>query len=236
MKAFGLKILLLLLLASLAGCARGGSWFSDEKEMDSARHWNILANDVANRINNELIRKKQYTAAIHVRHSCGTPNNCGPGGTYPFDEGFHDLLTSQLVSFGIHTQITPEHADLLVDYKVQVVYHAGQWQAWDWPKPGVATALAAGIMVLRDAPWGMVAAAGAVDMFRANYQDNGEYEVIITTSITQGQRYVMRFSDIYTIPNMDFWQYRKTSPAPEIKLTGPTRPSPPPPTKKSTAL
>lgn len=236
MKAFGLQILLLLLLAPLAGCSKGTSWFSAEKEMESARQWDVLANDVANRINDELIRKKQYTASIHVRHSCGAPNSCGPGNTYPFDEGFHDLLTSQLVNFGINTQTTPEHAQLLVDYKVQVVYHAGEWQAWNWPKPGVATALAAGIMVLRDAPWGLVAAAAAVDVFRANYQDNGQYEVIITTSITQGQRYVMRFSDIYTIPNMDFWQYRKTTPAPEIRLTGPVRSTPPVPTKTSTSL
>ena len=236
MHTFGRYLLLLLLLANLVGCAKGPSWFSDEKEMDSARQWNVLANDVANRINNELIRKKQYTASMYVRHSCGTPNNCGPGETYPFDEGFHDLLTSQLVSFGIHTQTTAEHADLFVDYKVQVVYHAGEWQPWSWPKPGVTTALSAGISVLRDAPWGLVAAAGAYDIFRANYRDSGQYEVIITTSITQGQRYVMRFSDIYTIPNMDFWQYRKTTPAPEIRLTGPTRPASPPPPKKTTSL
>ena len=236
MRAFDLHILLLLLVVNLAGCAKGPSWFSDEKEMESAQQWNVLANDVANRINDELIRKKQYTASMYVRHSCGTPNNCGPGETYPFDEGFHDLLTSQLVSFGIHTQTTAEHADLLVDYKVQVVYHAGEWQPWSWPKPGVTTALSAGISVLRDAPWGLVAAAGAYDIFRANYRDSGQYEVIITTSITQGQRYVMRFSDIYTIPNMDFWQYRKTTPAPEIRLTGPTRPASPPPPKKTTSL
>ena len=54
-----------------------------------------------------------------------------------------------------------------------------------------------------------------------NYQDNGQYEVIITTSIAQGNRYLLRYSDIYTIPNSDFWQYRKSTPAPEIKLTGP---------------
>ena len=229
-------LLLLLVLASLVGCAKGPSWFSGEKEMDSARQWNVLANDVANRINDELIRKKQYNASIHVRNGCATPNNCGPGETSAFDEGFHDLLTSQLVSFGIHTQTSAEHADLLVDYKVQVVYHAGEWQAWSWPKPGVATALSAGIMVLRDAPWSLVAAAGAYDLFRANYRDSGQYEVIITTSITQSSRYVMRFSDIYTIPNMDFWQYRKTTPAPEIRLTGPTRPASPPPTKKTSSL
>lgn len=221
MKLPGIRIAVAMSLILLAGCSGGSSMWSNDKELDSVRQWNVLANDVAHRINGELMRKKMYSTSVHVRHSCGTPDNCGPSQTYPFDEGFHDLLTSQLVNFGVHTLVGPEKADLLIDYKVQVVYHSGEWQAWKWPKPGVMTALSAGIMVLRDAPWGLVAGAAAFDVFRANYQDNGQYEVIITTSIAQGNRYLLRYSDIYTIPNSDFWQYRKSTPAPEIKLTGP---------------
>jgi hypothetical protein len=227
MKKFGIYIAVVGMLAFFSGCSKGTSLWSGEKDMETARHWNVLANDVANRINSELVRKKMFTTPVHVRHSCGTPNNCGPSQTYPFDEGFHDLLTSQLVNFGVHTMVSPEHAQLLVDYKVQVVYHSGDWQSWSWPKPGVLVALAAGISVLRDAPWELVAGAAAIDVFRTNYHDNGKYEVIITTSIAQGNRYLMRFSDIYTIPNNDFWQYRKTTPAPEIQLTGPAAGSPP---------
>ncbi|MGE4560361.1 MAG: hypothetical protein AB7E77_09175, partial [Desulfobulbus sp.] len=117
-------------------------------------------------------------------------------------------------------------ADLFVDYKVQVVYHAGEWQTWNWPKPGVLTALAAGITVLRDAPWALVAGAATFDVFRANYRDAGQYEVIITTSIARENLFLIRYSDIYTIPNNEFWQYRKSTPAPEIRLTGPSTTTP----------
>jgi hypothetical protein len=216
-------ILLVVALGLITGCTRSQrTGWSGQEEMESVAQWNVLANDVANRINNELIRQKQLTAVVHVRHSCGTPDSCGPGETYPFDEGFNDLLTTQLVQFGVHTVATPEKANLLVDYKVQMVYHPGDWEAWKWPKPGVLTVLAAGIAVFHDVPWEIIPAAGAVDMFRANYRDNGFYEVIITTSIVNDSRYVMRFSDIYYVNNADLWQYRKTSPAMQIRLTGPS--------------
>lgn len=237
MRRMGLHIIaLVIFLIQIGGCSGGTSIWSSEQNMDSARHWNILANDVANRINNELVRKKMFSTTVHVRHSCGTPNNCGQSDTYPFDEGFYDLLTSQLVNFGVHTLASPEHADLFVDYKVQVVYHAGEWQTWSWPKPGVLTALAAGITVLRDAPWALVAGAATFDVFRANYRDAGQYEVIITTSIARGDLYLIRYSDIYTVPNNEFWQYRKSTPAPEIRLSGPSMTMPVDRSRKAASL
>lgn len=78
-----------------------------------------------------------------------------------------------------------------------------------------------GFPVIHDAPWEIIPIAGAIDAFRANHQDNGFYEVIITTSIGRQKRYVMRSSDIYfLINNVEFWQYRQASPAVEIQLTG----------------
>ncbi|WP_448873372.1 hypothetical protein [Desulfobulbus propionicus] len=188
MKKISSGLVVAFLLSLIGGCAGSTALWTDEKEMESARHWDILANDLANRINNELVRKKMFSTSVHVRHSCGTPNSCGPGQTYPFDEGFHDLLISQLVNFGVHTTDSPEHADLFIDYKVQVIHNKGQ------------------------------------------------YEIIITTSIAQANQYLVRFSDIYTIPNSDFWQYRKISPAPQIRLTGPAAPPPAAHPQKTTPL
>jgi hypothetical protein len=215
-------MLLALLLGLAPGCTRGqrASLYSDQKEMESASHWNVLANDVANRINKELMRQNYLTASVHVRHSCGKPGQCGTYDTFPFDEGFNDLLTTQLVNFGVHTVTAPESASLLIDYKVQAVYHPSDWSKWTWPKPGMLTVLAAGISVIHDAPWEIIPIAGAIDVFRANHEDNGFYEVIITTSIVDKKRYVMRSSDIYFINNVEFWQYRQASPAVEIQLTG----------------
>lgn len=193
--------------------------YTEQQKMQAAHHWNVLANDVANRINNELVLKGYLETPVHVRHSCGLPDNCGEGETFPFDEGFNDLLTTQLVQFGVPTQAVQEEDDLLVEYKVQVLYH--QAQRIQSPRPGVITALTAGIMVLRDAPAEVIAiaASAAIDALWSTSSANGHYEVIITTSIVDDNVYVMRSSDIYYVNDKDFWHYQQSNPAPELELT-----------------
>jgi hypothetical protein len=228
-------LLLIVALCGAAGCTKKqqGASSSVQGEMDSIGQWNVLANHVADRINNELMRQNYLNATVYVRHSCGGPGKCGSHESFPFDEGFNDLLTTQLVNFGINTVRTPESASLTVEYKVQAVYQPSDYRKWTWPKPGALIALAAGIVVFQDAPWEMIPVATAVDVFRTNYQPSGHYEVIITTSILDKNRYVMRSSDIYYIDNADYWHYRLATPAAEIRLTGSHNPVPPSSTKKT---
>ncbi len=120
-----------VLLAAVLCLSAGCSHFPQLQEipllgpqkMQTTQQWKVLANTVANRINNELIRQHYLDASVYVRHSCEASNSCGPGGMSPFDEGFNDLLTSQLTAFGISTLKAPEGAGLVVDYKAQLVYH-----------------------------------------------------------------------------------------------------------------
>ena len=217
-------LLTVLVLCLAAGCTRipqpQGFPYSDQRKIQAAHHWNVLANDVANRINTELIRQNYLNSPVYVRHSCGKPNACGPGETFPFDEGFNDLLTTQLVNFGVNTQNTPDGSVLTVEYKVQVVFHSDD--RVQWPQPGMLTALTTGVMVLRDAPVEIIAiaAAATIDALRSTSVVNGHYEVIITTSIVDRNRYVMRTSDIYYINDADFWHYQQGGAASEIPLTG----------------
>jgi len=158
----------------ITGCSRNSSSqgfpsFGKKNTVESAEQWNVLANNLANRINNELIQQHYLNATVYVRHSCGKPNACRPGGTFAFDEGFNDMLTSQLASFGVNIMRTPEGAGLIVDYKVQLVY-------------------------------------------------SGNYEVIVTTSVMERDKYVMRSSDVFAIDDQDYWQYRLPIPATEIEL------------------
>ncbi|MBM9535846.1 hypothetical protein [Desulfobulbus alkaliphilus] len=185
--------------------------------MQAAHHWNVLANDVASRINSELIRQNYIDTAVYVRHSCSAPDACGPGDTFPFDEGFNDLLTTQLVNFGVKTLVR-EDDGLIVDYKVQLIQHRANRR--QWPQPGVLTALTAGILVFRDAPWEIstLAAAATVDALNAVSVTHGHFEIVITTSIVDGNRYVMRTSDLYYINDVDFWQYQQPKPATEVGL------------------
>ncbi len=223
MRSYLLYFSLFLLVIFLSGCLRIPQpttyAYSEQQKMQAAHHWDVLANDVANQVNNELIRQGYIETPVFVRHSCGIPDSCGPGETFPFDEGFNDLLTTQLVSFGVPTQAAQEEKGLTVDYKVQVLYHrANRNQVL---RPGTITALTAGIMVFRNAPQEIIniAAAAAVDLARSYAVMNGHFEVIITTSIVDDNMYVMRKSDIYYIQDADFWHYKQTEPAAEIELT-----------------
>lgn len=214
-------ILLGIILCLVPACIRlpqpQGFFYSEQRKMQAAHHWNVLANDVASRINSELMRQDYLNTAVYVRHSCGTTDACGASDTFPFDEGFNDLLTTQLVNFGVNT-LVKEDEGLIVDYKVQVIQHRANRR--QWPQPGMLTALTAGVLVFRDVPWDIatLAAAATVDTLNAVSTTNGHFEIVITTSIVDGNRYVMRTSDLYYINDVDFWQYQQPQPAAEVGL------------------
>lgn len=220
-----MRNLVLFFVCSLlvSGCIRipqpAGYAFSEQQKMQAAHHWDFLANDVADQINGKLIQQGYLDRAVYVQHSCGEPDDCGPGETFPFDEGFNDLLTTQLVNFGIPTLAEQDEDCLVVKYKIQVLYH--QANRYQWPRPGTISALTAGIMVFRNAPLEIaaVAAGAATDALWSTSVINGHYEVIVTTSITDENLYVMRKSDIYYINDPDFWHYQQVRPADEIELT-----------------
>ena len=231
----GWMICLLLLVVGCAagGCTRGpGALFSGQEEIDSVGQWNVLANHVADRVNKELIEQQRLDSSVYVRRVCGTPAKCG-GGSFAFGEGFYELLTTHLVNFGIPTAASPEHADLTLEYKVQTSYHSSGFGTWNWPKPGGLIALAAGIVVLQDAPMELITAAAAAEIYRNNKGPGGHYEVIITTSILDKKRYLMRSSDIYYLNTSDLWHFQPPpTQAKEIQLTGSNASSSAQPAKK----
>jgi len=221
----GMRGILLLSLCAffISGCTRipqpTGYALSEQQKLQAAYHWNVLANDVANQINSELIERGYLDTSVYVKHSCNEGENCGPAQTFPFDEGFNDLLTTQLVNFGVPTSPEEDEKSLVVDYKVQVLYH--QANRYQWPRPGGLTALTAGIMVFRNAPFELATLVGAaaVDALWSTSVVNGNYEVIITTSIVDNNLYIMRKSDIYYINDPDFWHYLPVESANELELT-----------------
>ena len=223
MSRYALLAGLLVTVHILAGCIRipqpTGYAYNKQQKMQAAHHWEVLASDVANQINTELINRDYLITPVYVRHACGLPDACGIGETFSFDEGFNDLLVSELVRFGVPTRAASEEDALVVDYKVQVLYH--QATRYQWLQPGVLTALTAGVLVFRNAPGEILAlaTAGAVDAGLSTSVVNGHYEVIITTSIVDDNRYIMRSSNIYYINDVDFWHYQQASPAPELELT-----------------
>jgi hypothetical protein len=222
----------LLGLFLICGCMSripepAGFEYSTQSKMQAAHHWDILAMDIANQINKELIKDDLLNTAVYVKKTCGKDDApCKPNETSQFDEGFNDLLVTQLVRYGVPTCTQPEPGAITVNYKVQAVYHQADRKRT--LAPGMLTALGVGVAVLRNAPTDLliIAAAGALDLANTAYVQNGHYEIIITTSMVNMKKYLFRTSSIYYINDEDFWHYQLSSgKAKEIKITNSDFPS-----------
>ncbi len=194
--------------------------YTEQQKMQAAHHWDILANDVTNQINKALLANDYVSEPVFVRATCGNENSaCEPGETTQFNEGFRDLLITQLVRFGIPTSTAEEKGTLVINYKVQVVYHRDK--RYTTRPPGMLTALTTAVSVLRNAPGEIqaIAAAGFLDMAGSATDDAGQYEIIITTSMIARNKYLFRTSDIYYINDLDFWHYQNNSQTRAIQIS-----------------
>lgn len=184
--------------------------YSQQQKMQASGHWEILARDLANRINNELILSDNIDTAVYVKPTCGDETTpCRANETSTFNEAFRDLLITGLYDYGIPTQSKTTSEAIEVLYKVQVVRHNSN--RFRTMQPGILTALSAAVLVLRNAPGElMVLATGAaVDIANTSFASIGRYEVIITTSMVENDTYLFRASDIYYINDKDFYQYQE---------------------------
>lgn len=202
-----------LILVTVAGCSRipepATYAYSEQNKMQAAHHWNVLAADVANRINNELIINDYMQTPVYIKTTCGSDASpCGPNEASMFDEAFRDLLITQLVGFGVPVHHQPIEDALTINYKVQMVQHTAN--RIRTVRPGLITALTTGVMVLRDVheTIATIAFSGLVDFANQSLTNSGHYEVIITTSMVNHERYFFRFSDIYYINDLDIFQYQ----------------------------
>jgi len=216
----------LLLMPFIGGCAARipepvGYHYSVQQKLQAMHHWEVLAFDVANQINNELIRQDYINTPVYVKSTCGSEaENCKPNQTPPFNESFRDLLVTELVKLGVPSSTTVNEETITINYKSQLVYHSQD--RLRTIKPGVITLVTGGIMVLRNTPTEIFALglAGIADIANSNAVRASNHEVMITTSIVDKERYVFRQSDIYYINDVDFWHYMKDeSTAEEIQMT-----------------
>ncbi|MEE4240186.1 MAG: hypothetical protein V2I36_01875 [Desulfopila sp.] len=217
-----------ILLSFLSSCGRIpepiGYNYSTQEKMQAAHHWNVLAEDISNKINNELIRSDFFETAVFVKETCGDDSEpCSRDITTDFNEGFRDLLITRLVDFGIPTSAIPDREAITINYKVQVVHHnANRLRTL---RPGLLTSLTTAVSVLRHAPAEIIAIALAsgVDYSNAAYARTTNVEAIVTTSMVFRNRYLFRSSDIYYINSADYHHYNKDfKTAKTIHLTTPS--------------
>ncbi|MDM8542112.1 hypothetical protein QUF75_05375 [Desulfococcaceae bacterium HSG7] len=222
------SVMIITVLITLTGCMTQTPVpvtykYSTQQKMQAAHHWDILAQDVTAQTLQTLTNAGRHGEPVYVEFV-----------NSPYGEGFRDFLMTGLVNGGLNILTDQREASLIVRYKAQLLYHIEN--RWTRLPPGFitasATVLAGGVMVLREAfEYGNSAAqAGAaigVGIGAAAIADalSGRFtkglphsEVILTTSLIDGDIYLMRKTDIYYINDVDFQHYLARPSAIQIKV------------------
>lgn len=193
-------------IASMAGCTHApipvaeNFPYTAQKKVRSAGHWDAVAEHVVSTTLALLGKTPAAGAALQVSL---------PPSPTTFDRAFRELLITRLVNYG-QTVVERDDAPIKVSYQAQVVRHNS-----DRPHfvPGLFTALTAGVYVAhylgvhahQDAALagGLVYAAMA-DVASSQYTGGPTHtEVILTTTIMQGDRYLVRNTDVYYVEDSD---------------------------------
>ena len=186
-----------------------------EPKVRSAGHWGLLSNDVV----------KQTLDSLGKLGVNGNLYVAMPANATEFDKAFQQFLITDLVKSGRVVQQYPDRA-LEVSYQTQVVRHNS-------PRPhfvpgrftmitaGLYAAYGLGLAPVGDKMVGGLHAAVAAD-YIASVDSGGPTatELILTTTIAQGGRYLVRKTDVYYIEEADttLLQYK----APQVmKVVGP---------------
>ncbi|MCZ2406774.1 MAG: hypothetical protein LC097_08565 [Burkholderiales bacterium] len=179
----------------------------------AVHHWDVLAGDVAARVAQKIAGWPEGEHPIHVRVAESSA----------FEQGFGKLLAVQLLERGVALSQEPAAVELLV--QTQVVQHqAGVRNGLAMPW----TRLAAGVAVVRDwHRYAQSAASGvasglalgmAVDMAEQHTQGAAaggptRTEVLVTTLLQAGGRYLAGSADVYYIEPEDAVLYLPPPPA-----------------------
>jgi hypothetical protein len=185
---------------------------SSQKVARTAQHWNVVAADVV----------AQTTAAIEAnpvlqKRGFYVP---GPVRNTAFNVAFRDFLINNMVNSGMPVSVCKstqssgggfamEGPDVEVHYEARIIGHGAHLPRY---VPGTITALASGVSVIHNisehmsssSAWAAgIGLAALADVAASNISVPTSTELIVTTTITENNRYVMRKSDIYYVPDAD---------------------------------
>jgi hypothetical protein len=165
----------------------------------ASKHWEVMADDIATQAKTSLDRvATQKVPIVYVVQSRQRS---------VFSQAFHDFLITRLVHHGIAVSQRSQGA-IRLEYQSRLVRHGSEREIY---YPGTLTALTAGLLVARNiaehgiSPLGFAAlgigadiAASVLDATQAS-----KLELIVTTSIVDNGRYIMRKSDVYYLNEAD---------------------------------
>lgn len=175
---------------------------SFQKVARTAHHWDVVADDVVAQTA-ETLRAKASFADRPVYVVQPTRNTT-------FDASFRDFLLNRMVDRGMAVNVCSAPSEVQVRYATRVIEHSANMPRY---KPGFLTALASGVWVghilgeshiSSDAAFGLGIPLGiAADVLAGHEAEATRTEIIVTTTITEGNRFVMRRSDVYYVPDGD---------------------------------
>ncbi|RYF26831.1 MAG: hypothetical protein EOO33_06370 [Comamonadaceae bacterium] len=187
-------------LALVAGCSFTSDLpegqahpVSTQKTSRAVHHWDVMADDVATHVADRL---REWPAGEHPIHVVVGPDESG------FNTGFRQLLVTRLVERGLALSTEPTAVLLKVDTQL-VQHHAGA------APTSSGMRLADNVQVVRS-PMGYVPAAAPMWVSTGPMRT----EILVTTSLERDQRYLVRTSSVYSIPQDDAALYQARVPAP----------------------
>lgn len=196
----------------LGGCADRPSAVgflpSAQQRLQSAGHWQIMANDVASAVSAYLAEQTPDADLAH-RDPIAVMMLRGDGTV--FADAFLGSLRTSFVQLGHPVAASPRDGTVLVGIDMMVIRHQpGSGRAWTAPGPltFLAAGAAVGSYLLDKFPWGVTAVplglGGDAALAKPPETDT---ELLLTVSIDRDGFHVFRSSAVYYINARDAWHY-----------------------------
>ncbi len=199
--------------------ALGAIHWAGQDVLESASHWQLLAVDTADSLVGCLDGKTFLSRVSGEQEPYCHRDVSGLAGkplyleltdsAVPFSAAFHELLTTELVRRGRLVTLNQEDS-LVVRYRVQFVKRRGKVPLNS--VPGDYALLGAGVWVLRHSGISELLALGTLADIHAAANEFGGSQVIITTSLMDGDSFVMRRTGAYFIHDVDVGHYLGNAP------------------------
>lgn len=207
-----------------------------QEALRGASHWQVLARettrDVIGCVEGRVVfnyetETNEPMCRQDTRGLAGRPIHLESVDTAtPFGRVFHEFMTTALVQAGQRVSLAADGA-LVVRSRLSVVKRSRQVR--NRTVPGTYALLGAGIWVLRNTSQlaKLLAMGAAADAYALTHDDLGA-QVIITTSLMDGNQFIMRRTSAYFIDSADFAHYATNAPTADLMAPPKMSETPPP--------
>lgn len=213
-------VLAVAAMAMAAGCSPmspssvGHEGATQQKELQTGAHWDILADDTASRVAALMAEHGQPQASVFVEP-------LDP--SMPFGRSFHQYLTARLLEKGLKVALERRGA-FRIHTAVNPIPHRHRTVS---APPGTLALLGAGVwgLSLVDGSMGRKEGLVAGTVIYEVLQNSGAFgpfsEVHITVSVVRDKQLVARTNSTYYVDDAELFQYLATAPSPPVVVETP---------------